>query len=118
MRIDRERTKKLIVAFHFQFANQAGWRCEDCRASGLERIRRCGWLAFDQANRPVWARRTVALDSCPVSYITGESKALLEEFEAWKMFGGRDVFSLPARTAEAFCVLEKELRGETKSGEQ
>ena len=42
---ERGGTKKLIVAFHFQFANQAGWRCDACRRNGLEKKRRCGWLA-------------------------------------------------------------------------
>ena len=27
----RPRTKKLIVAFHFEFSNQAGWKCDVCR---------------------------------------------------------------------------------------
>ena len=40
----RVRTKKLIVAFHFQFSSQAGWRCDVCRRTGLEKKRRCGWL--------------------------------------------------------------------------
>ena len=28
---DGRRTKKLLVAFHFQFSNQAGWECDACR---------------------------------------------------------------------------------------
>ena len=39
------REKKLIVAFHFQFSNQAGWECDACRRAGLEVRRRCGWTA-------------------------------------------------------------------------
>jgi len=62
----------------------------------------------------VWARRTVAIDSCPVSYVTAESLVLVQEFVAWRQSGG-DLFSLPARTAEAFCILNNELKSESKS---
>jgi len=114
--LGRRRTKKLIVAFHFQFANQAAWRCGQCRKDGLERGRNCGWLpGSDKPKRVVWARRSVAIDSCPVSYVSAESDALLQEFQVWKLFGGLDVFNLPARTAEAFCILENELRAEIHS---
>jgi hypothetical protein len=65
----------------------------------------------------VWARRAVAIDSCPVSYVTAESSALIQEFQVWKLFGGVDAFALPARTVEAFCILENELRVEMKSDE-
>lgn len=69
----------------------------------------------DQPARVVWARRSVAIESCPVSYVSPESLILIQEFEAWKLFGCNDVFSLPARTVEAFYVLEKELRAEMNS---
>ena len=36
--------------------------------------------------------------------------ALLEEFHAWKLFGGGNFHDLPARLAEAVFVLENELR--------
>jgi hypothetical protein len=68
--------------------------------------------------RVVWARRSVATDTCPVSYITAESIALVQEFYAWKLFGGVDLYSLPARTVDGFCILEQELRLEIKNGEQ
>ena len=45
-RAERRRKKKLLVAFHFQFSNQAGWECDACRRSGLEIRRRCGWLGL------------------------------------------------------------------------
>lgn len=116
MRPHRYRTKKLIVAFHFQFANQAGWRCEDCRRNGLEVTRRCGWLQIDETpSQVVWARARVATDRCPVSEITAESNALIQEFQVWKLFGRLDAFSLPARTVEAFCILENELKAEMNS---
>src|SRR6185369_17928748 len=78
----RGTAKKLLVAFHFQFSNQAGWECDVCRRSGLEVRRRCGWLGLSDTGRaaPVWARKTIAIESCPQSYITAESEGLLEEF--------------------------------------
>jgi len=66
----------------------------------------------------VWARRTVAVDRCPVSYVSAESSAWIQEFHAWKLIGGVDAFALPARTVEAFCILENELRAEMKSEQQ
>jgi hypothetical protein len=72
----------------------------------------------DKSIRVVWARRKVAVDSCPVSYVSGESRAWIQEFQAWKLLGGVDVFALPARTVEAFCILENELRAEMKSEQQ
>ena len=114
MWVERIRTKKLIAAFHFQFANQAAWKCEVCRSSGLEGKRRCGWIVESIIERPsiVWARKTVGVTSCPTSYITPESMALLEEFHAWKLFGTAEWRELPARLVEAFFVLENEQRSE------
>ena len=71
----------------------------------------------DQAANVVWARRNIAVDACPVSYISAGSTAWIHEFHAWKLFGGFDLFELPARTVEAFCILENEFRAEMKSGQ-
>ncbi len=60
----------------------------------------------------VWARKAVSVSSCPTSYITPESIALIEEFHVWKLFGTTDWRELPARLVEAICVLENELRSE------
>ena len=60
----------------------------------------------------VWAREQVFVTSCPVSYITPESKAVLEEYHAWKLFGASDFYRWPARVVEAMFVLENELRTE------
>lgn len=120
MRPKRGREKKLVVAFHFQLANKAAWNCDACRRSGLEKKRKCGWLMDDEAeNAPiVWARGRVALATCPTSYITSESVALLEEFHAWKLLGAGSVYDLPARIVEAIFILENELRAEMNNGQR
>lgn len=114
MRTDGRRKKKLIVAFHFQFASQTGWKCGTCRKQGLEIKRRCGWV--DAATlgepRPVWGRRQVRLTQCPKSTITAQSEEWLESYQVGRVFGFGDVALLPARTVDAFCVLEKELAAE------
>jgi hypothetical protein len=85
-----------------------------CRSSGLERKRRCGWLGNIEPGglQVIWARGQVAVETCPTSYITSESLALLEEFHAWKLIGAGDVYRLPARTVEAIFILENEVRSE------
>ncbi len=60
----------------------------------------------------MWARKSARLTTCPRTYITPESAAWLERYMAWRMFGGKDVFELPAREAEAFAILESEMRKE------
>jgi hypothetical protein len=52
------------------------------------------------------------VESCPTSYVTADSLALLEEFHAWKLIGAGDVYRLPARTVEAIFILENEVRSE------
>ena len=66
----------------------------------------------------VWAREGVAVESCPVSYISADSYSFLEEFHASKLFGYPNMYDLPARTAEAFFVLETELRLEHQRGQE
>ena len=119
MRADGRRTKKLTVAFHFLFANQAAWRCDNCRRQGLEQKRRCGWLGIEkQDGPPVWARSGIGVSACPKSVITGESQALLEEYHTRKMLGHRgNINDLPARTVDAFCLLEQ-LTAKERSHEQ
>jgi hypothetical protein len=89
-----------------------------CRKSGLERKRRCGWLEHDSDSIApiVWVRGKVSLATCPTSYVTSESIALLEEFHAWKLLGAASVYELPARLVEAIFVLENELRAENNDG--
>ena len=121
MRPERGRKKKLIVAFHFQSANQAAWKCDACRASGLERRRRCGWIELESVTGPdsvVWARGRVAAPRCPTSYITSESIALLEEYYTWKLLRPADCSELPARLVDAIFVLENELTMERDHAEE
>ncbi|MCP5112754.1 MAG: hypothetical protein GY953_18160 [bacterium] len=63
-------------------------------------------------------RKSIALTSCPVSYITPRSLAWIEEYVAWKVLGGVELHRLPARTVEAFCLLENEAAKEANNGER
>lgn len=58
----------------------------------------------------IWARGRISVTSCPTSYVTAESVALLEEFHAWKLMGAADLYRMPARVVEAIFILENELR--------
>jgi len=48
--------------------------------------------------------------------VTPESIALVEEYNACKLFGAQNVFDLPARLVHAMFVLENELRAEGNNG--
>lgn len=117
MRTERSRKKKLIIAFHFQSSDQAGWKCVTCRAAGLERKRRCGFVKGlrDEPERAIWARKHVVAVSCPKSLISADSLAWIEEFYAWKLAGGIDCQTMSARQADAFAVLERELATQRRS---
>lgn len=84
----------------------------------METRRRCGWLPSDDSGGPsiVWARGRTRLATCPNSYVTSESIALLEEYNAWKLCGAQNVFDLPARLVHAIVILENELRVEGNDG--
>jgi hypothetical protein len=114
------RSKKLIVAFHFQFANQAAWRCDECRKAGLEKRRHCAWVcAAEPGNgRIVWGRRQVAVTRCPKSIITAESMYLLDEFNVWKRYPSAPLHALPARVVDAILILDDEFRAEVNSANQ
>lgn len=107
-----------MVAFHFQFANQAGWECDACRRTGLEKRRHCGFLGLADTDPQavVWARKGVAASSCPKSYITGESESRLEDFLVRQRLGGLHVRGLNARQTEAFVILDQALRAELNDG--
>lgn len=116
MRSDGDRKKKLIVAFHFQFANRAGWDCDACRKNGLEVKRRCGFLPAEGRGEPrlVWARKRARAEECPKSLITGESLALLEEFFVRRRLGMVDGMETPARKVDAFLILREEMEREER----
>jgi hypothetical protein len=84
----------------------------------LEQRRRCGFLREAELGRErvVWARGPVSLTRCPVSTITPESLAYLEQFAAWRMEGSREMSALPARRADAFVILHEEKRKEDHDG--
>lgn len=124
MRSERGRKKKLIVAFHFQLANEqfagrTGWDCDSCRKHGLEVSRRCGFIAPERraAAHVVWGRKQVHTEECPRSLVTGESQALLEEFFvqrglALPPLAGLTGEQIPARKVDAFLILQYETERE------
>jgi hypothetical protein len=118
MRPDGDSKKKLIVAFHFQFANRAGWDCDACRKNGLEAKRRCGFLPAENRAEPraVWGRKRARTEECPKSFVTGESLALLEEFFVRRRLGMADGMDTPARKVDAFLILREEMEREEKDG--
>jgi hypothetical protein len=118
VRADGVRTKKLIVAFHFERSAEAGWKCDTCRQAGLERKRHCGFLAAPagQEKQIVWARKRAATDQCPVSEITAQSKDWMERYLVWKQMGGSYPDELDGRAVEAFLILEQEMAMEARHG--
>jgi hypothetical protein len=122
MRPERERKKKLIVAFHFAIAgaqstNQAGWDCDSCRKHGLELKRRCGFRAGDRgAPHIVWGRKRVQTDECPKSFVTGESLSLVEEFFVRRRLDMRETPDVDARKVDAFVILRDEMEREQADG--
>ena len=116
MRVDGDGKKKLIVAFHFQFANRAGWDCDTCRKNGLDAKRRCGFLPANMRGeqRLVWIRKGALADECPKSLVTGESLSLLEEFFGRRRLGMADGMEMAARKVDAFLVLREEMEREER----
>ena len=49
----------------------------------------------------MWARKDVAVSSCPKSLISAESEALVEEFLVRRRLGVKDLATLSARQVEA-----------------
>jgi hypothetical protein len=55
----------------------------------------------------------VAVSACPKSVITGDSLALIEEFQARRVFGDfGSVSNMPARSVDAFQMLDQLLAKE------
>jgi hypothetical protein len=59
----------------------------------------------------------VAAEVCPVSYITGQSLAWIEQYAVWKMLRAPVIEELSAKTVEAFCLLESEMAKEASDGQ-
>ena len=104
--LNEEAAKKLLVAFHFHFANQAGWKCDDCRRTGLENKRRCGWagLGGDESGAPGVGAAAGMDDHLPaIVRHSAESQALVEEFLVAAAPGRALRFEeLSAKQVEAF----------------
>lgn len=66
----------------------------------------------------VWARHGVSASECPKSYITAESLGWVEQFAIRRILGATlsDLAQTPARTVDAFSVLEQELSNERSNG--
>jgi hypothetical protein len=116
VRFERSRNKKLIVAFHFQFANRAGWNCDSCRKTGLEKKRRCGFLPESERGGPrlVWARKNAQAEECPKSLVTGASLAFVEEFFVRRQLRMTDTLEMGARKVDAFVILRREMEREER----
>jgi hypothetical protein len=123
VRAERARKKKLVLAFHFQLANEqsagrTGWDCESCRKHGLEKSRRCGFLDPQHlgAARIVWGRKQLQSDECPKSAITGVSLSLLEEFFVRRRLGIQESIDTDARKVDAFLILRDQMEREERDG--
>jgi hypothetical protein len=116
VRTERDRKKKLIVAFHFQFSNRAGWSCGSCRQHRLEEKRRCGFLPEERRGQPriVWGRKLAQAEECPKSLVTGESLALVEEFLVRRRLGIPNSSDMAARKIDAFLILSDEMEREER----
>lgn len=76
--------------------------------------RRCGWApaALETPPRVIWARKEVAVDTCPKSLITGQSVTWIEEFLVWRRLGQALSDTADARKVEAFLILQEEMSRE------
>ena len=81
----------------------------------MEIRRKCGWLNMpvEEKGPLVWARKQVALRTCPKSYVSAESLALVEEFLVRRKLGGLEFERLTARQVEAFVILQSALESES-----
>jgi DNA replicative helicase MCM subunit Mcm2 (Cdc46/Mcm family) len=74
-------------------------------------------MGEDASGPLVWARRDVALRTCPKPYITAESQTLVEEFFVRRRLRGMDFAELSARQVEAFVILERALTAGMNDGQ-
>ncbi len=66
----------------------------------------------------MWARKDVALFTCPKSFITPDSETLVEEFFVRRRMGAIEFSELSAREVEAFAILEHALTAEIRDGQK
>ncbi|MEZ5395399.1 MAG: hypothetical protein R2724_21640 [Bryobacterales bacterium] len=95
----------------------------------MEKRRRCGWLDKSERGeeRVVWASREtgaggerVSTTQCPVSAITGDSRAALEAWLATLRLGGAgELERLPARRVDEWLTLtvEREAAEKQRNGD-
>lgn len=57
------------------------------------------------------------METCPKSYITGESLTLVEAFTVWKVLDAGSVDDYPARIVDGFCVLQERLLRKENDGD-
>jgi hypothetical protein len=53
---------------------------------------------------------------CPKSIVTAQSLQFLEQFGFWKQFGGYDIWSIEAKSADALALLEQAWQEENQRG--
>ena len=75
-------------------------------------------MGEDASGPLVWARRDVALRTCPKPYIKGDSQTLVEEFFVRRRLRGTDFAELSARQVEAFVILERTFAAEIDYGQR
>jgi hypothetical protein len=68
--------------------------------------------ALETRERVVWVKGGTAATTCPKSLVMPQSLEWIERYYAWKLSGQGDLTVVGARTADAFCVLENEMRAE------
>ena len=98
------------MAWHWA-PGEAAWRCRDCRRSGLEARRRCGWseAALSGPERVVWDGGGISITICPKSLVSAQSLGWVEEFMTANRVGWRPLDGMNARTVEAFLILKREM---------
>jgi hypothetical protein len=62
-------------------------------------------------------RGRVWSEECPKSLVTPGSVELLERFLGWKFSGGGPLEEIAAKEADAFLILEGELRAEAEAAQ-
>ena len=82
----------------------------------MEKRRRCGWLAPEEAipPEPVWVKNDLVVFECPKSFVSGQSLVFLDAFAVHKNLGSPIEDHWTARKVDAFLVLTAELTREAR----